>query len=144
MAKQLMVSDEILIDAAPEKVWEILIDAKYVAQWDELPEDYPLGKMDEGSRVIWELPNGGQSITTIIAAIPKKELKIALYVSNWEEKPKEGDVAYLYQLEEQGSRTLLKIRIGDFSLIKNGQNYYEASAEFAENAKMAIKKLAEG
>jgi uncharacterized protein YndB with AHSA1/START domain len=143
MAEQLIVSDEILIDAAPEKVWEILIDAQYVAQWDELPEDYPLGKMGEGSRVIWELPNGGQSITTIIAAIPKKELKIALYVSNWEEKPKEGDVAYLYQLEEQGSRTLLKIRIGDFSFIKNGQNYYEASAEFAENAKMAIKKLAE-
>ncbi|MCP3740337.1 hypothetical protein [Rossellomorea sp. BNER] len=70
-------------------------------------------------------------------------MKIALYVSKWEIVPKEGEIAYLYQLEDRGSSTLLKIEIGDFSLIKDGQMYYDASVEFASEAKKMIKDLAE-
>lgn len=143
MGDHLIVKDEILIEATPAAVWDVLIKPKFVGQWDELPENYPDADMTEGSKVVWELPHGGQSITKIIKAIERKELKIALYVSNWELKPNEGDVAYLYQLEEHGKSTLLKIEIGDFSLIKNGQMYYEASVEFASNAKKIIKTLAE-
>ncbi|TWE03243.1 hypothetical protein FB545_0297 [Peribacillus frigoritolerans] len=93
--------------------------------------------------MIWELPNGGQSITKIIRAVVQKELKIALNVSNWEVKPNEGDVAYNYQLKEKGDSTLLKIEIGDFSLIKDGKMYYDASVEFASDSKQIIKKLSE-
>lgn len=143
MADSLFVDEEILIDAPPETIWRVLTESKYVAQWDELPEGYPEGAMSMGSKVVWELPDGGQSITTIINAEPQKELKISLFVSKWEEKIKEGDIAYLFQLEERGRSTLLKIRIGDFSLIKNGRNYYEASVEFAGNSKKVIKELAE-
>jgi uncharacterized protein YndB with AHSA1/START domain len=143
MTEKLIVKDEILIEAAPAKVWDILTKPKYVAQWDELPENYPAEDMTVGSKVVWELPNGGQSITTIIEAVEQKRLKIALYGSNWEIKPNEGDVAYVFQLEEKDSQTLLKIEIGDFALIKDGQMYYDASVEFAENAKKVIKELAE-
>ncbi|OLO37962.1 hypothetical protein BTR23_12430 [Alkalihalophilus pseudofirmus] len=139
----LIVKDDILIDASPSKVWEILIKPQYVSQWDELPDQYPNEDMTEGSQVVWELPNGGQSITKIIEAIQNEKLKIALYVSNWEEKLNEGEISYLYQLEKQGDSTLLMIEIGDFSLLKDGQMYYEASVEFAKNAKMVIKDLAE-
>ncbi|WP_226529388.1 SRPBCC family protein [Metabacillus niabensis] len=143
MTKQLTVKDEILIDATPSKVWEILTKPKYVAQWDELPEDYPNDDMTEGSRVVWELPDGGKSITTIIKAEVGKELIISLFVSKWEVQPNEGDVAYRYQLEEKGNKTLLKFEIGDFSLLSNGQMYYDASMEFAQNSKQVIKQLAE-
>lgn len=143
MTEKLIVKDEILIEATPAKVWEILTKPKYVSQWDELPENYPEEDMTVGSKVVWELPNGGQSITTIIEAAQQKRLKISLYGSNWEVKPNEGDVAYVYQLEEGDSQTLLKIEIGDFSLIKDGQMYYDASCEFAVNAKKVIKELAE-
>ncbi|MEB2493795.1 SRPBCC domain-containing protein [Peribacillus frigoritolerans] len=143
MTEQLIVRDEILIEANSQKVWEVLTKPKYVAEWDELPENYPNEDMTEGSKVIWELPNGGQSITKIIRAVVKKELKIALHVSNWEVKPNEGDVAYNYQLKEKGDSTLLRIEIGDFSLIKDGKMYYDASVEFASDSKQIIKKLSE-
>ncbi|MEW5551348.1 SRPBCC domain-containing protein [Peribacillus frigoritolerans] len=125
------------------KSGKCLLNPKYVAEWDELPENYPNEDMTEGSMVIWDLPNGGQSITKIIRAVVQKELKIALHVSNWEVKPIEGDVAYNYQLKEKGDSTLLRIEIGDFSLIKDGKMYYDASVEFASNSKQIIKKLSE-
>ncbi|TDL85882.1 SRPBCC domain-containing protein [Vibrio vulnificus] len=143
MTEQLIVRDEILIDANSQKVWEVLTKPKYVAEWDELPENYPNEDMTEGSQVIWDLPNGGQSITKIMKAVVQKELKITLHVSNWEVKPNEGDVAYNYQLKEKGDSTLLRIEIGDFSLIKDGKMYYDASVEFASNSKQIIKKLSE-
>lgn len=99
MAEQLFVKDDILIEAPPSTVWEVLVNPKYVAQWDELPEDYPSDHMTEGSKVVWELPNGGETVTTIIKAEETKALTIALYVSHWEVKPNEGDVAYRYLLE---------------------------------------------
>ncbi|MDT8860381.1 SRPBCC domain-containing protein [Alkalihalobacillus sp. MEB130] len=143
MTKQLTVKDEILIKATTAKVWEVLTKPKHVRQWDELPDDYPEEDMTLGSKVVWDLPNGGQSITTIVKAEEQKELKIALNVTNWEIQPAEGDVAYVYQLEERGNDTLLKIEIGDFSLIKDGKMYYDASVEFAETSKKVIKDLAE-
>jgi uncharacterized protein YndB with AHSA1/START domain len=143
MTNKLIVKEEVLIEAAPSKVWEVLIKPEYIAQWDALPEDYPSENMTKGSKVVWENPNGGQTVTTIIKAEEMKELKIALYLSNWEVQPEEGDVAYLYQLEDLKGRTLLKMEIGDFSLLKDGQKYYDASIEFASEAKEVIKELAE-
>lgn len=52
-------------------------------------------------------------------------------------------VAYRYLLEEQNGRTMLKIEIGDFALLKDGQDYYDASVEFAAKAKNVIQELAE-
>lgn len=143
MTEKLIVNDEIVINAGPERVWEVLIKPKYVAQWDELPDNYPSEDMKVGSEVVWELPNGGKTIMKVIKADKNKELIIALYSSNWEVKPIEGDVAYHYKLEDLNGSTYLKIEIGDFSLIKNGQNYYDASVEFAAESKEIIKQLAE-
>ncbi|WP_277631323.1 hypothetical protein [Atopococcus tabaci] len=38
---------------------------------------------------------------------------------------------------------MLKMEIGDFSLLENGRDYYDASIEFAADSKQTIKKLAE-
>ena len=144
MTKKLIVKNEIQIQATPEKVWEVLVTPKYVAQWDDLPENYPSEKMKEGSKVVWEHPNGGQVVTTVIRSLENKELKIALYSSNWEDEIKEGDIANVYQVEEQQDGiTWLSIEIGDFSLLQNGVDYYKGSVEFASESKNIIKKLAE-
>ena len=143
MTNKLIVNDEVHIGVTPSKVWEVLTNPKYVAQWDELPENYPSEHMGMGSKVVWEHPNGVQTVTTIINAEEMKELKIALYSSNWEVKPNEGDVAYLFRLEDLNGSTLLRIEIGDFSFLKDGQDYYDASVEFASEAKKTIKELAE-
>ncbi|GIO22792.1 hypothetical protein [Oceanobacillus sp. J11TS1] len=74
MKNQLIVKEEITINASSENVWDVLTLPKYVAQWDELPEDYPEEPMTVGSQVVWDLPNGEQSITTIIKAEKKKNL----------------------------------------------------------------------
>lgn len=143
MTSQLIVKDEIIIEASPTKVWDVLVTPKYVAQWDELPEDYPSEKMKKGCKVVWDHPNGGQTITTIIKADERKELVISLFSTNWEVKLNEGDIAYTYQLEDQNGKTFLTIEIGDFSLLPNGQNYYDASVQFAAESKKVIKQLAE-
>ena len=143
MTNILIVKDEVHIEATPLKVWEVLMNPEFIAQWDELPENYPSENMGKGSKVVWEHPNGEQTVTTIIKAEEMKELKIALYSSSWEVKPNEGDVAYLYQLEDLNGSTSLKIKIGDFSLLKDGQDYYDASVEFASESKKVIKELAE-
>lgn len=118
MEKQLIVTEEITIHASLEKVWEVLTLPKYVAQWDELPEDYPSEPMTEGSKVVWDLPNGEQSITTIIKAEKERELIIDLHGTGWKFKPEPGEVAYRYLLEPAGNHTKLVIEIGDFSQIK--------------------------
>lgn len=144
MNQTLIVKDKIEIQASPEKVWDVLIKPKYVSQWDELPEDYPQEDMTLGSEVIWELPNGGKSITKIIKAVENEELVIALNVTNWTVKPQVGEVAYHYKIINNGNHSVLEIEIGDFSLLENGQMYYDASVEFASMSKEKIKELAEG
>ena len=54
MTKSLIVKDEVLIRATTSRVWEVLVKPKYVAQWDELPENYPSEDMTKGSKVVWE------------------------------------------------------------------------------------------
>lgn len=63
-----------VIEAAPGKVWEMLTNSKYVAQWDELPEHDPEESMTGGgSKVVWRHSNGGQTITTFNKAEKNKE-----------------------------------------------------------------------
>lgn len=52
--------------------------------------------MTVGSKVVWEHPNGRETVTKVIEAEQFKKLKISLYSSNWEVVPNEGDVAYTY------------------------------------------------
>jgi uncharacterized protein YndB with AHSA1/START domain len=140
---KLIVKDKVLINASLKEVWQVLVDPTYVAVWDELPEDYPNDLMQKGSEVVWDLPNGEQSITRLTTVVPEKELMIDLINTVWPTQPAEGTVGYHYTLSEKEGQTLLNIQIGDFSLIPNGQDYYDASVEFAEESKKTIKKLAE-
>ncbi|GAB3046815.1 SRPBCC family protein [Virgibacillus ainsalahensis] len=139
----LIVTDEIIIHAPPSKVWDILAKPEYIRKWDDLPENFPEETVEVGTEMKWNLPSGGFWKHTVIKAEKNKELQLDLCMSNWRAVPKAGEIKYAYQLLIHGDGTRLRMRHGDFALLHNGKDYYEASAEFAAVAKQKIKQLSE-
>ena len=145
MSSELVVRNNILIQAPPSRVWEVLVTPRYIRQWDELPEGFAHeAALQPGSEIVWVHPNGTQTTLTVISLKPEKELSLSLSNSNWTVKPRPEEVAYTYTLSEQEGGTGLTITIGDFSKIAHGESYYEASLDFAQEGGKKIKALAEG
>lgn len=139
MSGQLIVKDQITIDAPVSKVWEVLVAPKYIRQWDDLPEGFDDYYLEPGRSIEWS----GISRTTVTDSEPNRLLRLSLYVSKWELPPASYDIAYTYRLTEQDSQTVLTVEIGDFSILEDGDNYFEASADFAKDSLPKIKNLAE-
>lgn len=139
----LIATDEIIIHAPLSKVWDILTKTKYIREWDDLPHDFPEETLRVGSEITWHFPDGSFSKNTVVKSEHEKVLQIALYVSNWEVKPKPGEIIYSYELLMHGDGTRLRLRHGDFSSLTNGKDYQKVSAEFSAIAKRKIKQLAE-
>ena len=139
MTNVLTVSNSILIDTLPERVWEVLITPKYIKQWDDLPLHFPEENLHHGTVIEWP----GYSRLSVVTCEPNKVLKLLLYDPTWPEPPGHYSIAYTYTLEEENSQTLLKLTIGDFSQLQDGKNYYDASVTFANDATLKIKELAE-
>lgn len=137
--KELIVKNEIAIDASAAKVWEVLIAPKFIRQWDALPQDFPDYYLETGREIEWS----GNSKITVAAMVPHEYLKLSLYVNKWELGPSSYDINYTYKLSGQDNQTLLNIEIGDFGQLDNGQEYYEAALEFAEKALSKIQSLSE-
>ncbi|MCG5251846.1 hypothetical protein P4U99_21440 [Brevibacillus agri] len=53
MSTSLLVSHEVVIHAAPEKVWEVLIHPHFIRQWDDVPEDFGQAPLTLGSVMEW-------------------------------------------------------------------------------------------
>ena len=137
--KELIVRNEIEIEAPLAKVWEVLIAPKFIRQWDALPQDFADDYLETGREIEWS----GNSKITVTEMLPHDYLKLSLYVNKWELGPSSYDIAYHYKLLEQDNNILLKIEIGDFAQLADGSEYYNASIEFAEKALNKIKLLAE-
>lgn len=139
MAEQLIVNQEIFIEAPVAKVWEVLIAPKYIRQWDDLPQDFEDYYLEYGKVIDWS----GMTRLTVTGYEPNETLVFSLYVSKWDQPPSAYDIAYTYRLAEREEGTLLRLEIGDFGVLPDGNDYYGASAEFAGTALDKIKKLAE-
>ena len=137
--KELIVRSEIEIEAPLAKVWEVLIAPKFIRQWDALPQDFADYYLETGREIEWS----GNSKITVTEMLPHDYLKLSLYVNKWELGPSSYDIAYHYKLLEQDNNILLTIEIGDFAQLADGDEYYNASLEFAEKALNKIKLLAE-
>jgi uncharacterized protein YndB with AHSA1/START domain len=145
MSTELMVRNNLLIQAPPSRVWEVLVTPRYIKQWDDLPEDFNQeAPLQLGTEMVWVHPNGSRTTLTVISLKPEKELSLSLSNSNWTVKPRPEEVAYTYTLSEQEGGTGLTLTIGDFSKIAHGEPYYEASLDFAKEGGKKIKALAEG
>ncbi len=134
----LLVTRQILINASVARVWELLTLPTYIKQWDELPEGFGEEPLTLGRTIAWE----GHATLTVTAFDPEKLLRMSLYVATWAQPSSAYDIAYTYTLTAQDDGTLLTITVGDFAPLANGQEYYDASVDFAGDAGEKIKQLA--
>lgn len=134
----LLVEAQMQIPASPSRVWQILTTPRYIRQWDDLPEDFGEAPLTLGSTITW----AGHATLTITEFEPAQRLRMALYGATWEQPPSAYDIAYTFSLAVQGDGTLLTITVGDFAPLPKGQEYYDASVEFADEAGQKIKQLA--
>jgi hypothetical protein len=65
-----------------------------------------------------------------------------LYVSSWPLAALFYNVNYIYTIKAHGNKTALKIEIGDFGVLPNGQEYFDNSIIFAQNMANKIQHLA--
>lgn len=139
LTKSLIASYSILIDALPERVWEVLVTPKFIKQWDDLPLHFQEENLHHGTIIEWP----GYSRLSVVTCEPNKLLKMLLYDPTWPEPQGFYTVAYTYTLAEENSQTVLKLSIGDFAQLQDGTKYHEASISFANTATLKIKELAE-
>lgn len=137
--KKLVVKHEVVIYAAIGKVWEVLIAPKFIRQWDSLPEDFPDYYLETGCEIVWS----GSLKLTVAEMIPNERLKLSMYAYKWDLPPNAYDVGYTYEIMADMDKAILKVEIGDFGILENGQEYYDASVEFAHKAMKKIKDIAE-
>ncbi|MEZ4619137.1 MAG: SRPBCC domain-containing protein [Caldilineaceae bacterium] len=134
----LLVEAQIQISASPSRVWQVLTTPRYIRQWDDLPEDFGEEPLTLGSTIAWK----GHATLTITEFEPAQRLRMTLYGASWEQMPSAYDIAYTFTLAAQDEGTLLTITVGDFASLPNGQEYYDASVEFASEAGQKIQQLA--
>lgn len=144
MSQHLIVRNQIAIHAPAATVWKVLVDPRFIQEWDDIPEDYTdWSDLRAGSEIVWKQENGHFSKLTVIALEPQSLVQMSLSVSTWDLELAPEDITYTYRLAEQDGMTTLSAAIGDFAKLPDGEKYYEASLEFGSSAVGKIKELAE-
>jgi hypothetical protein len=139
MDNKYIVEDKIEINASLSNVWIVLTKTEYYKQWDDLPENFTDETLELGKIINWE----GYSKLTVIEYEVNKIFSLSLFLPKLNMKPGEYNIAYKFILTDIGKNVRLDIKIGDFTNIPNGKEYYDASIDFANKAKIKIKELAE-
>ena len=137
--KELVVRNEILIDAPVSKVWEVIIAPKFIRQWDSLPEDFGDYYLEVGREIDWS----GNSRITVTEMVAHERLKLSFHLSKWDVPPSASDTAYIYTLAEADGMTRLTLEIGDFAQLAEGESFYDTYLDFSEKALKKISLLAE-
>lgn len=141
---ELIAKKLIEINVPASKVWDVLVQTQFINQWDEVPEDFEASQLSQNSKLRWAHGNENNDYTqlTVTDFEPHRLLK-----ERWYSSPVAAfddlDIYYMFELSEKDGKTVLNIMIGDWSVIDGGQDYYDASVEFAEGAAQKIKELAE-
>lgn len=150
--EKLFVVKSIKINAPAEVVWKTLTEAELTKEWIEEGwgkagvEDMILSSdWKTGSEVMWKNKRGTVLAKGNVAAInPYKLLRFTVFDMNSTEKftinPEDG---ITYELTEEGSHTTLMVRQGDFSVMKEGEEYYKKTDEIWERALPKVKELSE-
>lgn len=137
-ARTMTVTEVIEISAPASEVWDVLISTRYIKMWDDVPEGFADERLRNGSVLEWP----GHAKLTVTEMEPYRHLRLALVAAKWQ-SPIPDDIAYTYDLAEVQDKTTLVITVGDFGQLPDGQDYYDASIEFAQTASRKIKELSE-
>lgn len=142
MSAHLVVERKIMINALPERVWEVLVKPRYIRRWEDLPKGLGNKTLELESVIRWDQEEDQFIELTVTAFEPGKLLRLALFHSEWDSLPADP-ITYTYQLISAGARTRLILHIGDFRPLEDGLEYYEESVVFARNALRKIKEISE-
>ncbi len=142
--QSLTVKNKVLIHATVSRIWDVLTIPLNIRQWDELPTDFDDRQhLSEGTEIKWLLDDKRFTRLTVTGYEPGKILKMNLYNSWWPGSESSYNITYCYLLSAKEDAVEVTVEIGDFRVLPDGENYYNASVEFAEVASAKIKKLSE-
>ena len=146
--QKLFVDKSIEIDAPAHVVWDALTRAENTRHWvsnfggtdGKIVSDWKMG-----SPVLWKRKDGSVIVEGNVTALdPNKLLRFTVFdVRSKERPPVTEEDGITYQLTPKGSKTILRVRQGDFSVMPEGAKYRDMSAEIWDRVLLNVKELAE-
>lgn len=140
---ELILRKSISINAPAQKVWEVMTQLTYLAQWQYIPASATDDKdLHAGSAMQWRDENNNVYLEgTVTVFEPHKTLTMDLRDTRWKKPLEPGAISQTFTLEENDGITTLKFTFGDFNKDPDGKAWYEA---FRDNNELEdIKKMAE-
>ena len=145
---KLFVDKSIEINAPIARVWEVLTERDFTAEWaPEFSGGSPFHIESEwkiNSPVLWKDSQEKTIVEGNVTALePRKLLRFTVFDVRSEKPSIHKEDGITYQLSEKDGKTRLHILQGDFSAMSNGEKYRDMSAEVWERVLPKVKELAE-
>lgn len=150
MKKELIITNQVIINAPTSKVWDALINPEQTKKYMfgcETVSDWQVG-----SELLWKAEYEGQEMVFVKGHIVKLESgKVLAYTTIDPNNPDIPDVPenYLtvtYTLTEENGATLFTVTQGDYSTVADGEKRYADSYNNGEGWNpilVEIKKIVE-
>jgi uncharacterized protein YndB with AHSA1/START domain len=145
---KLFVDKSIEINAPASKVWNVLTNTGYTAEWaSEFSGGSPFQIESDwkfNSPVSWKGPDGKVIVEgTVTGLEPRKFLRFTVFDVRSQRPSVTEEDGITYQLSEEDGKTKLHVLQGDFSAMPEGEKYRDMSAETWDRVLPKVKKLAE-
>ena len=145
---KLFVDKSIEINAPASKVWNVLTNTGYTAEWaSEFSGGSPFHIESDwklNSQVSWKGLDGKTIVEGNVTALePGKLLRFTVFDVRSKRPPVTEDDGITYQFSEKDGKTILHVLQGDFSAMPEGEKYHDLSAEVWDRVLPKVKKLAE-
>lgn len=145
---KLFVDQSIQINAPAAKVWEVLTEREYTAQWaSEFSGGSPFhieSDWNIGSPVLWKDAEHKTIVEGDVTALePQRFLRFTVLDTRGARPPVTEEDGITYQLSEKNGKTTLQVLQGDFSVMPEGEKYRDMSAEVWARVLPKVKELAE-
>ncbi len=145
MKTEMKVTDSILIDAAPSRVWDALVNPamtrKYMFDCEALSDWKP------GSPLEWKGAADGKVYVkgNVLEIQKEKMLRYTVFDPNGDLKDIPSNyLTVTYLLSDQNGKTVLDVSQGDYAAVENGMKRYEDTVGGWRLILQKIKELAEG
>lgn len=146
MVKNITATSEIIIDADPGRVWQVLINPENVQTYMLGME--PQSDWKAGSELRWkgrheEKPDDNAR-GKILEMTPGRNFSYSFYYPGYgyPDEPAYYNQVSL-QLEEAGNSTKIIAQQGDFAVFKEGEEFVKHTRQFWDVALQKIKELTE-
>jgi uncharacterized protein YndB with AHSA1/START domain len=145
---KLFVDKSIEINSPASKVWEVLTDPDYTAEWTpEFNGGEPFhieSDWKPGSPVFWKDQNGKTVVEGNVTALqPRSLLRFTVFDVRSQKPPVTEEDGITYRLSEENGKTILHVLQGDFSAMPEGERFRDMSAEIWDHVLLGVKGLAE-